>query len=386
MDFIESQQNQYPTLAARYHELGELYQKKLWHQLTVALKKFVNDPECLNAENTVQLYSQFISLFEKELNQLEFALLCVQISRQYRDFPTSSAIFLEARYEAKDRIGLEGSLILQLEMAHLKLCATPSDVKGCREILEECEKKIDNATETLDPMVLSNQYRVRVVYYKQIGDANEYYKSALSFLAYTPLNKISEAERPALARDLAIAALTSESVWNFGDLLRHPIIGVLQGTENQWLYDILMAFNSGDVPKWQALCTEHSAILKTQPAFNNMDFLKKKIRLMALVELVFKRDPHDRLIPFRDIMTQCFVKAEEVELVVMRALSLGLIKGKLDQVKETVSVTYVVPRILQMSHITELTGKMETWLVKINKAKDFVQENAGSFQSLLAEA
>jgi len=385
MDFIESQQTQYPTLAARYHELGDLFKKKLWHQLTEALKRFVNDPECRNAEDTtVLLYSQFISLFEKELNQLEFALLCVEISRRYRDFPTSSAIFLEARYEAKDRIGTEGSLILRLEMAHLKLCRTPADVKACRTILEESEKEMEGLLEAVDPIVHSNFHRVRVAYYKLLGNANEYYKSALSFLAYTPLDNIGEGERPQLARDLAIAALTSESVWNFGDLLRHPITSVLQGTENQWLHDVLMAFNTGDVPKWQKLCEEHAGILKTQPAFSgNMDFLKKKIRLMALVELVFKRDPHDRLIPFRDIMVQCHVGAGEVELVVMRAMSLCLIKGKLDQIKQTVSVTYVIPRILQLSHLADLKGKMDCWLDKINTAVDFVQNNAGAFRRVV---
>lgn len=385
MEFIEAQQNQFPVLAARYHALGDLFSKKLWHQLTIALKEFVNDPDCLKGENTVQLYSQFISQFEKHLNQLDFAQICVQISRQYRDFPTSSAIFLEARYEDKDRIGTEGSLILRLELALLKLCVKPPGIKECREILEDCERIMEESTETMDPLVWSNFYRVRVNYYKVIEDANEYYKSALAYLGYTPLEQIPKEETPALARDLAIAALTSETVYNFGELLKHPVIGVLQGTENQWLYDILMAFNVGDVPKWKTLAQTHERTLATQPAFEgNMDFIKKKIRLMALIELVFKRDPHDRLVPFQDIMMQCHVSEKEVEMVVMRAMSEGLIKGCIDQVKQQVSVSFVMPRTLQLSHVAKLVTKTETWVQKIEQAVSFVQQNAGMFEEVAA--
>merc|ERR1712012_105140 len=184
----------------------------------------------------------------------------------------------------------------------------------------DCERIMEKSTETMDPIVLRN-------YYKVIEDANEYYKSALAYLGYTPLEQIPKEETPNLARDLAIAALTSETVYNFGELLKHPVIGVLQGTDSQWLYDILMAFNAGDVPKWKVLAKTHEQTLATQPAFQgNMDFIKKKIRLMALIELVLERDPHDRLIPFKDIMMHCHVSGSEVEMVVMRAMSEGLIK------------------------------------------------------------
>lgn len=56
-------------------------------------------------------------------------------------------------------------------------------------------------------------------------------------------------ENRQLAFYLALAALLGEDVFNFGELLAHPVIKFLENLEFQWLVDLLKAFNSGDVAK-----------------------------------------------------------------------------------------------------------------------------------------
>ena len=51
MDFIETQMNAHGDIAERYAELGRLFDRKLWHQLTVALEAFADDPACLRGDN-----------------------------------------------------------------------------------------------------------------------------------------------------------------------------------------------------------------------------------------------------------------------------------------------------------------------------------------------
>ena len=41
LQYLESQRNAQPELAEWYNALADLYQKKLWHQLTLKLEQFV---------------------------------------------------------------------------------------------------------------------------------------------------------------------------------------------------------------------------------------------------------------------------------------------------------------------------------------------------------
>ncbi len=60
---------------------------------------------------------------------------------------------------------------------------------------------------------------------------------------------------------------------------------------------------------------------------------------MTLIESVFKRSKESRgHIAFTEFAHECRVNLDEVEHLVMKALSLGLIKGKIDEVNSAVQV------------------------------------------------
>jgi hypothetical protein len=50
--------------------------------------------------------------------------------------------------------------------------------------------------------------------------------------------------------DLSLAALLGEGLYNFAQLLNHPIAGALAGSPFAWLHELLEAFNAGDMHKW----------------------------------------------------------------------------------------------------------------------------------------
>ena len=56
-----------------------------------------------------------------------------------------------------------------------------------------------------------------------------------------------------MAVNLSLAAILGEKIFNFGELLAHPVLEHLKGTEHAWLNDILDAFNRGDVEKYKSL-------------------------------------------------------------------------------------------------------------------------------------
>ena len=90
MDFIESQAAAYPALAERYNEFGQLYSKKLWHQLTTKLAAFLADPASRQGDNWAQLYSGFIAHFEGRLNAVRLATIVGSISLSLPNYPNQA--------------------------------------------------------------------------------------------------------------------------------------------------------------------------------------------------------------------------------------------------------------------------------------------------------
>jgi 26S proteasome regulatory subunit N9 len=57
----------------------------------------------------------------------------------------------------------------------------------------------------------------------------------------------------------------------------------------------------------------------------------------------------------------------------MKAMSLGLIKGSMDEVEQTLQVDWVQPRVLdaaQMSHLAERFGE---WSAKVDDTSRFIE-------------
>jgi 26S proteasome regulatory subunit N9 len=82
----------------------------------------------------------------------------------------------------------------------------------------------------------------------------------------------------------------------------------LQGSD-KWLYDLLYAFNSGNIKKFEDL----------RPTWSKQDDLKKesallerKIRLLSLMEMAFARPSKDRQISFKEIADMARIDIDEV--------------------------------------------------------------------------
>ena len=48
-------------------------------------------------------------------------------------------------------------------------------------------------------------------------------------------------------------------------------------------------------------------------------------------------------------------------MLLMRAMSLGLIKGTVDQVEQKVSVSWLQPRVLEVSQMKNIKDRLDEW-------------------------
>ena len=167
-----------------------------------------------------------------------------------------------------------------------------------------------------------------------------------------------------------MAALVSDSIYNFGELLLHPILDSLVSTPHSWLRDLLFAFNRGDLGAYDVLAGN---ISKDKLLEEHKGFLYQKISLSALTETVFRRPPHDRAMTFATISAETKVQPNEIEHLIMRALSLGLLRGSIDQVAEIARINWVQPKVLDMKQIDGMRVRLREWDSSVNQLGHWIE-------------
>lgn len=58
----------------------------------------------------------------------------------------------------------------------------------------------------------------------------------------------------------------------------------------------------------------------------------------------------------------------------MRAMSLKLVKGVMDEVEKVVHVSWVQPRVLEKSQLTRLAERLGEWRGRVDEAHVYVEE------------
>lgn len=142
-------------------------------------------------------------------------------------------------------------------------------------------------------------------------------------------------------------------------------------TEHEWLRDLLFAFNTGDLARYRALQGNFSK----QPLFLEKEaFLRQKLCMSALTEAVFRRPPHDRALSFATIKEETGVEVEEVEYLLMKALSQGLIRGSIDQVAQVARIEWVQPKVLDKQQIENMRKRLAEWDGSVSRLNGYIEQ------------
>ena len=404
LEHLESMSTLHPDLSEQYQNLVGLYNRKLWHQLTISTLDLVSDPSAtlrMTATGTnsyLALFDKVILPVDKRMNQLTLARIASAVAfsllddQPYRDGVAARAI-LENFLEKRDQLGPAAALHAESRLGMLGLAmiarggealTTEPSVKA----LEEARASIDRNrpilaeladTESEAAVVHSAFYETAMTYRKAVGPPEAYYREAIQYVSYTSLSDLSIEEAYNLATDLSLAALTGEGVFNFGEIVAAPALRCLEGTDLGYLVELLSAGARGDVLGFRRVADANAEAIRAQPSLvSRAEAVKEKITLLALVNMVFERPSLERTLSFEDIADRVAVPVDQVEWVVMRALSLKLIKGTMDQVDETVDVNWVMPRALDESQMSELATRFGEWAVKVSKTKDYMLEHTGA--------
>jgi len=242
-------------------------------------------------------------------------------------------------------------------------------IAEARKDLDKCEGILDTF-DSVETVVHASFYRISADYYQRQHEFANYYRTTLLYLACVELDDLGTSARQRTAYDLSIAALVSDTIYNFGELLLHPILDSLQNTQHAWLRDLLFAFNRGDLQAYSILQNHLQANGLLQ---NHQQFLYQKISLSALTQLVFSRAPQDRSMTFATISQETKVQLDEIEHLIMKALSLGLLRGSIDQVAEVAKISWVQPKVLDRGGLEAMRTRLREWDGGVERLGNYIE-------------
>jgi 26S proteasome regulatory subunit N9 len=303
-----------------------LHEQKLWHQLTLKLNEFFQLKETIPFQ--MNLFNDFISKFSDKIAPLSLAVFA---SMSSVTLPPQDGIAFLSKFIKEDQ---EANAYLNIKIGHYHLLLGQLD--QVKDLSTKTEKMLNE--KSMDASIHAGYYRLMADYFKAKNSYPQYYHNALLYLSSVPLESLPLEEKQERAYELAISALLGEGLYNFGKLLLHPVLDSLAGTEYDWLRNFLFQLNNGDMDGFDKTL-KSKEFHKQNLLVSAQNFLRQKLCLMTLVEIIFKRSKESRgHMSFSEIASETRIPLDEVEHLVMKAQSLGLVKGYIDQVDSMILV------------------------------------------------
>lgn len=138
-----------------------------------------------------------------------------------------------------------------------------------------------------------------------------------------------------------------------------------------------MSLGKGQITEFtQAIKQHHDHISRMPMIMKEISFLEHKVRIIAFLEYVFACDKDARNISFDRITERCQVEADQVELLVMKAMSLDLVRGTIDEVDRTVNIEWILPRYLASEHLKVMERRLDAWGSKMEQIIALVENGA----------
>ncbi len=178
------------------------------------------------------------------------------------------------------------------------------------------------------------------------------------------------------ARRAVVLALSLPDQYVLDDLAALPAVSALatagKTVELTGVHALLSIFVNGSVAEFEAFAASHGALLQANQLSG--EALLAKMRLLALASAASQT----RELPYADAAKALGVPDDgaPLESWIIRAISQGLISGKLDQLSRTVKVSGAVSRTFGAKQWDAVAADIQSWLDAVKKVTELVNQGS----------
>ncbi|OAF66423.1 26S proteasome regulatory subunit RPN9 [Intoshia linei] len=343
--------------------LKKFYTEKLWHHLTLAICEILSNPDCKGLVSAREIYQNLVSKFEGKINLLALANICCKASKEFENVQEKCEFLNEKKSKIDTDFNAKVLIISELALIHI----ANNDKESTRKLVIDNNEVKDISG--VHYWVQAKFYKATNIYYQMIGQHTQFYNHIMRYISCVDVDDLPVTEKIDSAYKASLAVILSRDIYNFGELLAHPIMKVIHDDlEKFWVYDLIHAFNYGNVKKFFSLKEKWSI----QPdLLADTDFMIEKMAQMALMELALQNKTSSKPISFQQIAEFCGISSNEVDEMIMKSMANNLIDGKVDDVDEILFVDKIQTRVLQNDQIIQSKERLNKWIEEINKIKQF---------------
>ena len=367
---IQNLSKKYPELKNLFDDIDSNLNQKLRYQLSKNLKALSTNQKL---HDLIEIYNGLIFFIEPTLNPMKYLEFVKNMLNNYKGKTEEALKFVENienshknKYKGEEKIFikiLKGFCYYDLNRMY-----------ELEEIVKNTEQDFSGNIE-IDSSLYSQYYKLSTLFYEKKQDYDNFYNNAFQYLAYE--TKMTNEEKLDLCYKMCSAMLIGEKLYNFAELIEKDFFKLMHGTQYEWISNLILSFNSAKVDQFLSMVNQNKKKIMDNPILKEKaDFLPIKIRIAALLDLIFQKNKTERTLSFDEICKVCQTEEDKIEYISMKALSHGIIKGYIDQVDKKLYVNWIQPKYLGKEKIVVLKDRINTWIDKAQKVLLDLQENA----------
>ena len=370
---IQNLSKKYPELKNLFDDIDSNLNQKLWYQLSENLMTLSSNPKLQQSSDLIEIYNGLIFFIEPTLNPMKYLEFVKNMLNNYKGKTEEALKFFENienshknKYKGEEKIFikiLKGFCYYDLNKMY-----------ELEEIVKNTEQDFSGNIE-IDSSLYSQYYKLSTLFYEKKQDYDNFYNNAFQYLAYE--TKMTNEEKLDLCYKMCSAMLIGEKLYNFAELIEKDFFKLMHGTQYEWISNLILSFNSAKVDQFLSMVNQNKKKIMDNPILKEKaDFLPIKIRIAALLDLIFQKNKTERTLSFDEICKVCQTEEDKIEYISMKALSHGLIKGYIDQVEKQLIVNWIQPKYLDKEKIVLMQDRFTAWIDKANRVLGDLQDNA----------
>ena len=371
---IAALSQKHPSLKSLFGEIDSNLNQRLYYQLSENIIRLSQSPEMQQGKDLIEFYNGVVFFIEPTLNPMKYLEYVQNMLHNYKDNMNEALQFVEnIEMKHKDFKGEEKISIKIIKgFCYLEL----NKMYELEEIVKTTEVDFSGKFE-IDSSLYAQYYKLSTLFYEKKKDYDNFYNNAFQYLAYE--TKISDEEKLDLCYKMCSAMLIGEKLYNFEELIEKDFFKLMKGSKYEWISNLILSFNSSNVDQFLTMKEQNKKNIEENPILKGkIDFLPIKIRIAALLELIFQKNKNDRVLSFDEICKVCMTEEDKIEYIGMKALSQGLIKGYIDQTDRKLYVTWIQPKYLGKEKMGVLKDRLNVWIERAEKVLLDLQENGAS--------